>query len=126
MLNKETFAKLTEQYQTDLEALEFLQSCIESFEKYHSAVFAEQTFLLLYGGGALDADEYRDRRTALDKARTVHHNSIISNVGILNRMAEQAGLPPVYDGIVSMDKPYRREVANAVFAFIEDVINSRT
>ena len=63
---------------------------------------------------------------ALDRSRTVAHNAVISGVKILNRMAKQADLPPVYDGIVSEARPYRREVANAVFAYIEDVIRNRT
>lgn len=41
-------------------------------------------------------------------------------------MADKAGLDPVYDGVVSKERPYRREVANAVFEYIESIINSRS
>lgn len=125
MLNKETIAKVLDFYRSDTEVTGFIDGYLTAFENYHQAVFAEQTFTLLYSG-VLDGEEFRSRRMELDKTRTDLHNSVISSVSSLNRMAEQAGLPPVYDGIVSMDKPYRREVANAVFAFIEEIINNRT
>ena len=64
--------------------------------------------------------------SAVDRTRTLYHNSVISNVSILNRMADKAGLDPVYDGVVSKERPYRREVANAVFEYIESIINSRS
>ena len=53
------------------------------------------------------------------------HNSVIANVSIMNRLAEQAGLPPVYDGIVSEERPYRTELADAILAFVADVITNR-
>ena len=34
------------------------------------------------------------------------------NVNVLNRLAEKNTLPPFYDGKVSQDRPYRREVAD--------------
>ena len=43
----------------------------------------------------------------------------------MNRLAEQAGLPPVYDGIVSEERPYRTELADAILAFVADVITNR-
>ena len=43
----------------------------------------------------------------------------------MNRLAEQAGLPPVYDGIVSEERPYRTELADAILVFAADVITNR-
>lgn len=73
----------------------------------------------------MDADTYREEIPALDKTRTVHHNALLTQVNILNRLAKLAGLPPFYDGVVSEERPYRREVANAVLAFVEQVILNR-
>lgn len=124
MLNRESIEKLLLLYRDDPVTLKFLGEIFDSFEEYHRAVFNEQLGRLLYA--AEDADAYRDRIVSLDRARTVHHNSVIANVGILNRLAEKNGLPPVYDGVVSEERPYRREVANAVFAYLEEIINNRT
>ena len=126
MLNKETIKKLIELNKNERDSLDFIKSCIESFEQYHKAVFDDQMFQIIYGGGALDGDEYRERRSSVDRTRTIHHNSIISNVNILNRMANKAGIEPVYNGVVSEERPYRREVANAVFEYIESIINNRS
>ena len=124
MLNRESIEKLLLLYRDDPVTLKFLGDIFDSFEEYHQAVFREQLGRLLYA--AEDADAYRDRIVSLDRARTVHHNSVIANVGILNRLAEKNGLAPVYDGVVSEERPYRREVANAVFAYLEEIINNRT
>ena len=126
MLNREVLEKLIAHYKDDLETLDFIRMCLDSFEEYHRAVFDDQMFRIVYGVGTLDADEYKERRSAVDRTRTTHHNSVIMNVGVLNRMAAEIGLDPLYDGVVSEERPYRREVANAVFAYVETVINERT
>lgn len=97
----------------------------DSFEQYHKAVFDDQMFQIIYGGGTLEGNEYREGRTSVDRTRTIHHNSVITHVNVLNEMAINAGFEPVYDGIVSEERPYRRQVANAVFEYIESVINNR-
>ena len=126
MLNKDSINKLIALNKNDRESLDFIKSCIDSFEQYHKAVFDDQMFPLLYGNGALENGEYRDGRIAVDRIRTVHHNAVIANVNVLNRLAAGFGLAPVYDGIVSEEQPYRRQVADAVFAYIENIINNRT
>ena len=70
-------------------------------------------------------EEYKDNVSKLDKMRTVNHNSVIANVNLLNRLAEKNGLQPVYDGIVSEERPYRREIANAVLDYVESIIKNR-
>ena len=126
MINERSVAKLIELHKSDRKTLDFIRSCLDSFEQYHRSVFEDQLVQIVYGGGALDGDEYRERRTSADRTRTVNHNSVIMNVGILNRMAEKAGIEPVYDGTVSEERPYRRQVADAVFAYIESVIKNRS
>ncbi|MBQ7547252.1 MAG: DUF3232 domain-containing protein [Clostridia bacterium] len=125
MLNADTIKKLIEMKQNEPDDLEFIDSCFDSFELYHRAVIDEQKFVALYGGGALDQNEFFKRRKEVDDARTMCHNDILISVNALNRMAEQAGLEPVYAGKVSKERPYRREVANAVFAYLEYIINNR-
>lgn len=125
MLNTETIKLLLTAYRNEPDILKFIKSALDSFEDYHKAVFDEQLFPIIYGGAA-DAEAFREQAMSLDRKRTICHNSVIANVGILNRMAKNADLPPVYDGVVSEERPYRREVANAVFAYIEEIINNRT
>lgn len=125
MLNAKTIEQIIAQCKHDKNRLDFIKSLLDSFETYHKAVFDDQLFVIVYGNGALDADDYRDKRTQVDKTRSVYHDSLITNVGILNRLAEKEGLPPVYDGIVSGERPYRRMIANAVFEYVEHIINNR-
>jgi len=73
----------------------------------------------------MDASEYRDKVTELDSSRTRKHNSILTGIKIMNRLAEKQNLEPVYDGVVSEERPYRREVANAVLEYVEQVIKDR-
>ena len=126
MLNAESINKLFAVHKDNPEIIKFLQSALDSFEDYHRAVFDEQMFSALYGNSTMDSEAFREQCMALDRKRIIYHNSVISNVCILNRMAKNAGLPLIYDGIISEDRPYRREVANAVFAYIEKIINNRT
>ena len=126
MLNTDTLTQLIELNKDDRKTLEFIKARIDSFEQYHRAVFDDQMFQIFYVGSAIEGDEYRERRTEVDKTRTIYHNSVITNVSILNRLAEKAGLDPIYDGVVSEERPYRRQVANAVFEYIESIINNRT
>lgn len=126
MLNAKSIEKLIELNRHDRNTLDFIKSCLDSFEQYHRSVFEDQTFQILYGGGTLDGSDYRDRRSSLDSTRTTCHNSMIMNIRILNRMAAASSIDPVYDGTVSEEKPYRREIANAVFEYVESIINNRT
>jgi hypothetical protein len=62
---------------------------------------------------------------AMDKRRTMCHNSVLSSINILNRLATKENLSPLYDGTVSEERPYRTEVADAVLEYIEDIIKKR-
>lgn len=108
---------------------EFLQEtlceALESFEAYHMAIYTMETKRRVYSAQSMDRQAYQDMVERLDKDRTRHHNSVLANVNLLNRMAAAENLKPVYDGIVSEERPYRREVANAVLAYVEDVIKKR-
>ena len=50
----------------------------------------------------------------------------LGNVNVLNRLAEKNTLPPFYDGKVSQDRPYRREVANGVLQYVEKIVENRS
>lgn len=125
MLNLETLKRLILTYKDDTDVKAFLQDALNSFEDYHLSIFRMETKLMMVAVSDMDRPDYQDLITSLDKARTGSHDNVISTVSVLNRMAEQQKLPPVYDGIVSKERPYRKQVANAVLAFVESIIQNR-
>lgn len=83
-----------------------------------------ETWLKIYGNNSSN-EEYKDTVANLDKSRTLQHNALLGNVNLLNRLAEKNNLPLVYDGIISHERPHRREVANSVLEYIDFTINNR-
>ena len=75
--------------------------------------------------GTVDVQTYQEEIGNMDQQRTNRHNAIIANISVLNRLAEQSGLPPVYDGVISRDQPYRRQIADAVLNYVRDIILER-
>lgn len=121
----EVLEKLVAAYRDDPEALEMIQECLRSFSAYHAAIVDMEVWLKLYNYSNTDRADYQDTKSRLDKARTISHDAVLIQVGILNRLAAQKELEPVYDGTVSKERPYRRQVANAVLAYLETVITKR-
>ena len=115
MIKHEAIEKLIACPSSDID---MIVDCLKSFETYHKAVYElEITRRLL--ASTMESSEYRERVQSLDRTRTMQHDSLIINVKVLNRMAEKNGLPLIYDGAVSEERPYRRELANAVFEYSE-------
>ena len=125
MIKQEAIEQLIVFSYNDNFSLEMIRYCLKSFEEYHKAVYEHEIARRLMASTFGDASEYRSRIESLDRARTACHNSMISNVRILNRMAENNGLPLIYDGVVSEEQPYRRELADAVFEYIEWLLKTR-
>ncbi len=124
-IKNEIITKLISTFREDKDILDIIHSSIKSFNEYHSAIYEMETWMKVYSYESIDKEEYQFKVTDMDKRRTIYHNSVLSSVNILNRLATKENLPLVYDGIVSEDRPYRREVANAVLEYIESIIKSR-
>ena len=124
-LNAETIGKLLSAARDDHELAEMIENALTVFENYHRAVYALEVKRKLYACGAMDADEYRDLIPKMDKTRTMTHNAVLTQVNILNRMAAAQSLPPVYEGVVSEEKPYRRQAADAVLEYVRQIILER-
>jgi len=124
-INTETLAALIESNKEDKETLDFIFHCLMDFENYHQAVFRMECKTKVYKPGVLAREEYQDMVTTADKSRTLAHNSLLEMINALNRLAAKNNMPPLYDGTVSEERPYRREVANAVFEYVKDVIENR-
>lgn len=125
MLNLDILKKLVLAYKDDTDVSAFLQDALDSFEDYHVSIYKMETKLMLVTANDMDRSNYQDLVTSLDKTRSNSHDTVISTVAFLNRLAEMQKLPPVYDGIVSKERPYRKQIANAILSFVESIIRDR-
>ncbi len=125
MINRETLGSMISAYSEDKEMLDIIFNALKHFEEYHQVIYEMETKMLVYSYDSMDKDDYQSMVTEADKLRTMKHNAVISSVSMLNKIAEKEKLPPFYDGIVSKERPYRRQVANAVLDFAEEIIKNR-
>ena len=123
-MNRKALDNLIQACKTDSELLEIIQDALRSFEEYHTAIYSMEIRKQLLAG-TVDALQYQEEIGEMDRRRTSSHNAVISNISLLNRLAEQAGLPPVYEGVISRDQPYRRQIADAVLDYVRDIILAR-
>lgn len=126
MFNKKAIENLVEAYKYDKYRLKLINSCLRSFADYYKAVYELEIYKDIFYNPNGDDGEYRDRVTELDRSRTRFHNSLISNVSTLNRMAETAGTPLIYSGVVSEQQPYRRQIADSIFEFMNECVKNRS
>ena len=124
-ISTETLNALISLYRDDAEMLEMITDALDTFEKYHQAIYKLEIQRKLYTQGAMSAETYRVLIPELDGIRTRNHNTLLSEVNLLNRLAAQNSLPPFYDGPVSEERPIRTHVADAVLAFVRRVIEER-
>ncbi|MDD4096467.1 MAG: DUF3232 domain-containing protein, partial [Oscillospiraceae bacterium] len=100
----------------------FIQDQLLTFPAYASAIYQSEIYLAVIGKDSGDINEAE----RLDKKRTHAHNAVIASLDALNQLCEKNGIPPVYDGTVSESRPFRVEIADAVLAYIYEVIDKRT
>ena len=124
-INTDTLNQLIVRYRDDAEMLKLITDALENFEKYHQAIYRLEVQRRLYAQGAMSAETYRELIPDLDSVRTRNHNALLSDVKLLNRLAEQDGLLPFCEGTVSEEHPFRTWVADAVLAFVRQVIEDR-
>lgn len=125
VFDSKALEKLMQSYKDDRDSLDMIYDVLKGFEEYHAKIIEMEIKIKLFPAGTLDREEYQYMITELDKHRTMQHDSVLTGVNILNRMAERQNIDPIYEGIVSKERPYRREVANAVLGFIQDIIVNR-
>jgi len=126
MINTETLTRLVSIYEeTDQECLEMIHSAMQSFMDYYVSIYRAEMYGRIYSYKSVDRDVYQNTVMQMDRHRTSNHNTVLSHLSILNRMAGQNGLAPFYDGVVSEERPYRRLAANDVLAFVHEIIKQR-
>ena len=124
-VNSETISALISLHAGESDLIELILEAQESFEKYHQAIYALEIRRDLHVRGAMDTETYREQIPHLDEIRSQRHNAVINNVRILNRLAGQDGLKPFYEGVVSEERPYRTELADAVLLYVREIIEKR-
>ena len=123
-MNRQALDRLIESSKDDPELLEAIQDALKSFEEYHTAIYSMETRRKILQVSA-DTRTYQMEMMEMDQNRTNRHNAVLANVSMLNNIAAAAGLPPVYDGSISREQPYRRQVADAVLQFVREIILER-
>jgi hypothetical protein len=123
--SKENLIKLAEAVSDEAETLSFISEALIAFTDYHRAVFEQQIYLMMYSGKIKPGYEYQAECMRLDKIRSGCHNVVIDKVTALNRLAAGHGTAKIYDGEISFEFPYRRQIADAVFEFSEELIKTR-
>lgn len=94
---KKELSELIFCHSNDKDVLDLISSVVRSSQKYLAAV-VELEVALMTGKSSQSPDEYRATIGELDKKRSVSHNALISDVGILNRLCVKAGKPPMFGG----------------------------
>jgi len=122
---EENLNKLIESARDDKEMLDMLSDIFKGFDEYHRAIFEMETWMKLYDHKNMPGYEYQATVAEMDGSRTSCHNAVLASINILNRMATQLNVPAVYNSTVSEEQPYRREVADAVLGYVENIINRR-
>ena len=127
MFNCEVLNKLISIYQADGDdyMLNLICDELETFEEYHAAIYSMETKMKIKSPKSMEREDYQFMVESLDKKRTMLHNRVLIAVNVLNRMAAKEGLGLIYDGVVSEERPYRREVANAILEYVSNVIKQR-
>lgn len=124
-VNSDVISRLIAIHKDDPDIIEIIVEALESFEKYHQAIYRLEIRRKLYACGAMSAETYRETVPELDSVRSGNHNALLSEVNLLNRLAKQDGFPPFYEGEVSKELPVRTWVADAVLEYVQQVINDR-
>ena len=123
-MNRKALEDLIQVCKFDSELLEIIEDALRSFEEYHTAIYSMEIRKRLLSG-TVEVQQFQEEVGNMDQQRTSRHNAVIANISVLNRLAEQSGLPPVYDGVISRDQPYRRQIADAVLNYVRDIILER-
>jgi hypothetical protein len=124
-INSDSIRLLREKLKDDATAMQMLQDCLLSFMEYGSRIYRLEIYRLLFNYDNKNNEAFRQELMSLDRSRTMGHDSVISNLDILNRFCDRNGIPPVYDEIISTERPYRVEIADAVLAYAAQIIEAR-
>ena len=106
--------------ESNAEDAAFMAETLLSFSRYASAIYELEVYMLMNGEEA-DPDEHK----RLDEKRSHAHESVISHLEALNGLCRMYDIPAVYSGKLLREYPFRVEIADAVLAYVYDVLEKR-
>lgn len=118
---KMRYLRLLAAYSDDEEMLEEIAEYIDRFPAYIHKVYTMELRKEIYRM-TLEGADYREAFERIDHERHNAHELAISAITILNRLAEQANVPPLFEG----DLGKRQEVAEFCMAFVREVFAARS
>ncbi len=104
----------------DSECLDMMEELIESASDYIRRVNVLEIGVMV-GKYNKEGDEYREYIKKFDKQRSNAHNSLISNVKIINRLCRNNNLPLIYQG----NEEDRIEVAEFAKKVVDELFSTR-
>lgn len=104
----------------DRECLDLMEDLISSASDYVRRVNVLEIGLMV-GKYNKEGSEYREYIEKLDKLRSNAHNSVITNVKIINRLCRKNDLPMIYQG----NEEDRIEVAEFAQQVVEELFSTR-
>jgi carboxylesterase type B len=104
----------------DSECLDMMEELIESASDYIRRVNVLEIGVMV-GKYNKEGDEYREYIKKLDKQRSNAHNSLISNVKIINRLCRNNNLSMIYQG----NEEDRIEVAEFAQKVVDELFSTR-
>jgi len=116
MSNIERIEKLASAVDVDMQ--EDVESVVINAGKYVAAVTEMECSVRNMQG--LKGQDYRDRVSQTDAARTRAHNAFIDAVNLANRLAESVNAEKIYTG-----SSERRAYGDFAFAIVKEIFVSR-
>lgn len=118
---KTNFITLVNSYNDDEDALDLIETNMNNLNGYVSAVYAMEVQIQTLRF-RLEGEDYREAVTNLDKRRRNAHEAAIAACSILNRLANLAGVEPLYSGNLED----RNEVAEFCIAIVDELFRGRS
>lgn len=117
------YEKVTKAYTNDADALDLIQKAVVSMADYVREVcFFETRMSVLSDTKQYSGEELRSEKERIDQKRHDAHESAISGVKLLNRLAEMKGLDPIFCG----DITNRYEIADFCGKCVAEIFEKRT
>ena len=113
---KTNFITLVNSYNDDEDSLDLIETNMNNLNVYAMEVQIQTLRFRLEG------EDYREAVTNLDKRRRNAHEAAIAACSILNRMANLAGVEPLYSGNLED----RNEVAEFCIAIVDELFHGRS
>lgn len=113
----------TESINKILENQEYVSSAerfIKNIFNYASFIMREENLITIASTQAIDTQDYQDRITQIDNSRKIKHDSAISGLSSLNRIAKMMDIEEVYKGEIDYDPTTRGDIANCIIQWAKE------